>query len=36
MNQNVRGSLLVNVKITIPTNLTFEQHEGLTNLFISQ
>ena len=36
MNQNVRGSLLINVKITIPTNLTFEQHEGLTNLFISQ
>lgn len=36
MNQNIRGSLLINVKITIPTNLTFEQHEGLTNLFISQ
>jgi curved DNA-binding protein len=36
MNQNIRGSLIVNVKITIPTNLTLEQQQGLTNLFISQ
>lgn len=36
MNQNIRGSLLINVKITIPTNLTFEQQQGLTNLFNSQ
>lgn len=36
MNQNVRGSLIVNVKITIPTNLTIEQQQGLTDLFNSQ
>lgn len=36
MNQNIRGCLLINVKITIPTNLTFEQQQGLTHLFNSQ
>lgn len=36
MNQNIRGSLLVNVKITIPNNLTLEQQQGLINLFNSQ
>ena len=36
MNQNVRGSLLIHVKITIPTNLTIEQQQGLINLFNSK
>ena len=36
MNQNVRGSLIVNVKITIPINLTVRQQQGLTDLFNSQ
>lgn len=33
MNQNIRGSLIVNVKINIPTQLSSEQHESLKNLF---
>lgn len=33
MNQNIRGSLIINVKIMIPTNLTLEQQQGLRNLF---
>jgi curved DNA-binding protein len=33
MNQNVRGSLLINVKITVPTNLTLDQIQGVKNLF---
>lgn len=36
MNQNVRGSLLINVKITIPTHLNAEQQQGLANLFNSK
>lgn len=35
MNQNVRGSLLVNVKINIPSNLTAEQHQTLRALFLN-
>jgi curved DNA-binding protein len=33
MNQNIRGSLLVNVKITIPSNITQEQKQVIQNLF---
>lgn len=33
MHQNIRGSLLVNVKISIPTNVTLEQKQVLKNLF---
>jgi DnaJ-class molecular chaperone len=33
MNQNVRGSLIINVKIVVPTNLTTDQQLGLRNLF---
>lgn len=33
MDQNIRGSLLVSVKITIPTHLNDEQKQTLKNLF---
>jgi molecular chaperone DnaJ len=33
MNQNIRGSLLVSVKITVPVNLTDEQKQTLKELF---
>lgn len=33
MNQNIRGNMLINVKITVPTNLTPEQQQGVRNLF---
>jgi len=33
MNQNVRGNLLINVKITVATDLTYEQQQGIRNLF---
>ena len=33
MNQNIRGSLLINVKTTINLNLSEEQKQGLRNLF---
>lgn len=33
MNQNIRGNLIVNVKIVIPTNITLEQQQGIRNLF---
>ena len=33
MNQNVRGSLLISVKITIPTHFTDEQKQTLKDLF---
>jgi DnaJ-class molecular chaperone len=33
MNQTVRGSLLINVKITVPVNLAEDQRQGLQNLF---
>jgi DnaJ-class molecular chaperone len=33
MNQNIRGNLLINVKITVPTNITLEQQLGIKNLF---
>ncbi len=36
MNQNVRGSLIVNVKINIPVNLTAEQQQLLRKLFFNQ
>jgi len=36
MNQNIRGSLLINVKINIPTNLTSEQQQLLRELFFIQ
>jgi molecular chaperone DnaJ len=36
MNQNVRGSLLINVKINIPTSLTSEQQQLLRELFFIQ
>jgi molecular chaperone DnaJ len=36
MNQNVRGSLIVNVKINIPTNLTAAQQQTLRELFLNQ
>jgi DnaJ-class molecular chaperone len=36
MNQNVRGSLIVNVKINIPNNLTAEQQHTLRELFSIQ
>jgi curved DNA-binding protein len=32
MNQNIRGNLVINVKINIPS-LTFEQQQGIRNLF---
>lgn len=33
MNQNIRGNLIINVKITVPTNITYEQQQGIRNLF---
>lgn len=33
MNQNIRGSLLISVKITIPTHFTDEQKQTLKDLF---
>jgi DnaJ-class molecular chaperone len=33
MNQNIRGSLLINVKITVPNNLSETQKLSLKNLF---
>jgi molecular chaperone DnaJ len=36
MNQNIRGSLILNVKITVPTNLSIEQQQSLRNLFSIQ
>ena len=33
MNQNIRGNLIVNVKIVVPTNITLEQQQGIRNLF---
>ena len=36
MNQNIRGSLIVNVKINIPNNLTAEQQQILRELFFNQ
>jgi DnaJ-class molecular chaperone len=36
MNQNVRGSLIVSVKINVPTNLTAEQQQTLRELFFTQ
>lgn len=36
MNQNVRGSLIINVKINIPVNLSPEQNQTLRELFYIQ
>lgn len=36
LNQNIRGSLIVNVKINVPVNLTTEQQQALKNLFYIQ
>jgi molecular chaperone DnaJ len=36
MDQNIRGSLIVNVKINVPSNLTAEQQQTLRELFINQ
>lgn len=36
MNQNVRGSLIINVKITVPTTLSSDQIQGIKNLFNTQ
>jgi DnaJ-class molecular chaperone len=36
MNQNTRGSLIINVKINIPVNLTAEQKQTLRELFFIQ
>lgn len=36
MNQNVRGSLIINVKIHVPVNLTVEQQQTLKELFFIQ
>jgi DnaJ-class molecular chaperone len=36
MNQNTRGSLIINVKINIPVNLTAEQKQTLKELFFIQ
>jgi curved DNA-binding protein len=36
MNQNIRGSLIINVKINVPTNLSVEQYQTLKNLFFIQ
>jgi molecular chaperone DnaJ len=36
MNQNVRGSLLINVKINVPINLSAEQQNTLKELFFIQ
>jgi molecular chaperone DnaJ len=36
MNRNVRGSLIVNVKINVPVNLTTEQKQTIRELFFIQ
>ena len=36
MNQNIRGSLIINVKINVPVNLTPEQNQTLRELFYIQ
>jgi DnaJ-class molecular chaperone len=36
MNQNIRGSLIIDVKINIPVNLTIEQTQTLRELFFIQ
>jgi molecular chaperone DnaJ len=36
MDQNIRGSLIVNVKINVPSNLTAEQQKTLQELFLNQ
>jgi len=36
MNQNIRGSLILSVKIIVPTNLSIEQQQSLRNLFSIQ
>lgn len=36
MNQNIRGSLMINVKINVPINLTVEQQQALKDLFFIQ
>jgi len=36
MNQNVRGSLFINVKINVPTSITAEQQTTLKKLFFNQ
>lgn len=36
MNQNIRGSLLISVKITVPTSLTDSQKQTLKELFFNQ
>ena len=36
MNQNVRGSLIINVKVNVPVNLTIEQQQTLKALFFNQ
>lgn len=36
MNQNIRGSLVINVKINVPVNLTTEQKHTLKELFFIQ
>lgn len=36
MNQNVRGAMIINVKISVPTNLTTEQTKILSELFFIQ
>ena len=36
MNQNVRGSLLISVKINVPTRLSDEQKQSLKDLFFIQ
>ena len=33
MNQNIRGNLIINVKITVPTNITLDQQQGIRDLF---
>lgn len=36
INQNVRGSLILNVKINVPVNLTLQQQQTLKELFFIQ
>jgi molecular chaperone DnaJ len=33
MNQNIRGNLIVNVKISVLTNISYEQQQGIRDLF---
>lgn len=33
MNQNIRGSIIINVKITVPNTLSADQIQGIKNLF---